>query len=71
MKTVKAIVNDTEVLISTDEKEKIIYRDTALKSKVERKVIYENKKMLKWKVGSVAHEKDSDSYFVNVYYENL
>ena len=27
--------------------------------------------MLKWKVGSVVHEKDSDSYFVNVYYENL
>lgn len=35
------------------------------------KVYDENGKMLKWKVRSVVHEKDSDSYFVNVYYENL
>jgi len=35
------------------------------------KIYDENDKMLKWKVRSVVHEKDSDSYFVNVYYENL
>lgn len=35
------------------------------------KIYDENDKMLKWKVRSVVHEKDSDSYFVSVYYENL